>query len=72
MKKMVDYTAKDGAEWEGAIPDEKGEYLVCKECGDNNLRLVSHFDGKKTYGYFYNCGNGHCITRTFRRKIWPW
>ena len=69
---MSDYTASDGAEWEGAVPDKEEKYLVCKECGSNNIRLVSHFDGKETYGNFYNCENGHVIKRTFRRKIWQW
>lgn len=66
---MIDYTAKDGSEWEGAIPDESGEYLRCKKCGNAFIQMVSCFDGRNTYGYTYNCKNGHAITRTFKRRL---
>ena len=64
----MSYIASDGSVWDGAVPDENNEYLQCEKCGSKNLFVVSHFDGPRTYGYDYNCPNGHCIRRTIKRK----
>lgn len=54
--------------WTGAKPDERGQYYVCDECGTNEIRMTSHFDGPNIYGYDYQCKNGHHIRRTIKRN----
>lgn len=64
----MSYITKDKrAKWDGVIPDSEELYLQCEKCGSKKIRMVSHFDGRKIYGYGYNCENGHYITKTMRR-----
>lgn len=66
----MSYITEDGrTTWDGAIPDEKKEYMICEQCGTNKIRMVSHFDGRGIYGYDYNCENGHHIRRTIKREV---
>ena len=65
--KKMSYKSKDGSVWNGAVPDEKQEYMQCEECGSKKLRMVAHFDGAKMFGYTYNCENGHVILMTMKR-----
>lgn len=47
------------------IETEKG--ITCG-CGNPNLRMVCHIDGREWYGYQYNCKCGNAINVTHKRS----
>jgi len=67
------YISKDGrTKWEGVVPDAEEKYLLCEKCGSGKFKMVAHWDGRDSYGYDYNCENGHCIRNMFKRNGGAW
>jgi uncharacterized Zn finger protein len=36
---------------------KKGDIIVCPKCEGESFNMVAHWDGRKSYGYTYNCVN---------------
>lgn len=45
----------------GGKEDEDGT-IRCEKCGSDNLKMVSHEDGRNFYGYTYRCECGNAVS----------